>query len=71
MPPSLPLMERMAAHSMHKHHHRLEQLLQSNGRHPRFGQVIIRDALLNIPKELDQTGSGTGHLNWKILQVRA
>lgn len=71
MPASLPLMERLAAHTIHKHHHRLEEHLELQSHNPHFRRALVRDALMTVPAGLDKSGGGTGRLNWKMLQVRS
>ncbi|KAJ9113890.1 hypothetical protein QFC19_000084 [Naganishia cerealis] len=70
MPASLPLMERLAAHSMNRHHHRLAESLKFAGPASSYrqGNRIVQDALISIPHDVDNGGKRPGHLNWQMLQ---
>jgi hypothetical protein len=69
MPASLPLMERLAAHSLHRHHHHIDES-QTHGQDPSSRLAILRETLMTVPAEPEKNGAGTRHLNWKMLQVR-
>ncbi|KAJ9117013.1 hypothetical protein QFC22_004671 [Naganishia vaughanmartiniae] len=70
MPASLPLAERLATHSMHKHQHGLEETFDAG--HPHSGHNdstrIVRDAMDAIPDNADGASLRRGHLNWRTLQ---
>lgn len=69
MPASLPLVERLATHSLHKHHHGVDGALKSDHQLSvnSAGTHIVGDTLIAIPQNAGS--SRHGHLNWRTLQV--
>lgn len=68
MPPSLPLLERLATHGLHRTHHagsrRQASAYDSSVQ-------VIRDALTVLPAGIENArGDRSVRLNWKMLQVR-